>query len=92
MSAIIEGALFRQLLENSCVQDPIEALSREFFSGRIERKSPYAVHFICVTQAALTPREIEERLRDPSFCQKCFKGDYAHYFDCPLSPWRVENL
>ena len=92
MSAIIEGALFQQLLRESCVQDPLEALSREFFKGQVQRKSPYSAHFIYVSPAALTPREIHARMQDPSFCQKCFKGDFAHYYDCPLSPWRVDTL
>lgn len=69
----------------------MEALRRDFFKGKRVYVSEMSIEYTVVFEPALTEREIHERMTDPSFCQKCFRGEFIHYFDCPLSPWNADG-
>ena len=75
MKGLLEIEVISELISNSDVKNPREALTKPFFLG---------IKNVC--QPALTKNSVQKRMKDEMFCQYCFEYD-KHDYHCRNSGW-----
>jgi hypothetical protein len=77
-------------VDRKCIKGYEDAFTRDFFVGVYSFKDKEQSQLIKICSPALNIKDVNERLNDDRFCNKCLYY-MAHDFNCQLGGWVLKE-